>query len=153
MTVDRHLITVDRHLLTVDRHLQLLSVDRQLLSVYRQLLSGNRQLRKCRSTVTKCRSTVTKCRSTVTKCRSTVTKCRLLVKRVTFHVPNGPPYKNHSFLNRTATIRHLGFAKCIPASLLKTPVNQGIFKRKFDTSINRCLESEIPLQNVKFPEK
>ena len=84
VSVDRQLLSVDRQLLSVDR--QLLSVDRQLLSVYRQLLSGNRQLRKCRSTVTKCRSTVT-------KCRSTVTKCRLLVKRVTFHVPNGPPYK------------------------------------------------------------
>ena len=69
-------VSVDRQLLSVDR--QLLSVDRQLLSVDRQLLSVDRQLRKCRSTVT--------------KCRSTVTKCRLLVKRVTFHVPNGPPY-------------------------------------------------------------
>ena len=49
---------------------QLLSVDRQLLIVDRQLLMVDRQLRKC---------------------RSTVTKCRLLVKRVTFHVLNGPP--------------------------------------------------------------
>ena len=62
-------VSVYRQLVSVDR--QLLSVDRQLLSVDRQLLSVDRQLRKC---------------------RSTVTKCRLLVKRVTFHVPNGPPY-------------------------------------------------------------
>ena len=55
------LFTSNRHLVTVDRHL--VTVDRQLLMV-------DRQLRKC---------------------RSTVTMCRLLVKRVTFHVPNGPP--------------------------------------------------------------
>ena len=91
VSVDRQLLSVDRQLLSVDR--QLLSVDWQLLSVDRQLLSGDRQLLMVDRQLRKCRSTVTKCRSTVTKCRSTVTKCRLLVKRVTFHVPNGPPYK------------------------------------------------------------